>query len=525
MTQTTPAQTGPNGTFGKDLLASIVVFLVALPLCMGIAIASNMPPAAGLITGIVGGLLVGFLAGSPLQVSGPAAGLAVLVWQLVEKHGVEMLGVIVFFAGLIQLTAGILKLGQWFRAVSPAVIHGMLAGIGILIFVSQFHVMLDFKPIGTGIQNLTGIPGALMSAISANDLHLTAGGVGLLTIATIFGWGALAPRNLRVIPAPLVGVAVAMLAAAFLGLGEIKYVDVKDNVLTDVLNGSTLPSLANLWRITEPAILIGAISIAFIASAETLLCATAVDQMHSGPRTKYDRELSAQGIGNTICGVFGALPMTGVIVRSGANVEAGAQTRLSAILHGAWLLVFVALLPWTLGYIPLSALAAVLVFTGYKLAYPKILPALQKYGWGEVLIYAITVVTIVLTDLLTGVLTGLGLSLAKLLYSFSHLEVVKKEQPDENRVDLYLKGSATLIRLPQLAAELETLQPNTHIHVHIDDLDYIDHACIDLLTNWDKQHRATGGSLEIEWEGLANKYQSRTGAGIKAAREAARPAV
>jgi MFS superfamily sulfate permease-like transporter len=211
-------------------------------------------------------------------------------------------------------------------------------------------------------------------------------------------------------------------------------------------------------------------------------------------------------------------------VRSGANVEAGARTRVSAILHGVWLLVFVAALPWTLGYIPLSALAAVLVFTGYKLAYPKVLPTLQKYGWGEVLIYAATIVTIVLTDLLTGVLTGLGMSLAKLLYSFSHLEVVKKEQPAANRVDLYLKGAATLIRLPQLAAELETLKPNTHIHVHIDDLDYIDHACIDLLTNWDKQHRATGGSLEIEWEGLANKYQARTSAGVKAARELAKSA-
>lgn len=523
MTNSTPAA-AKTGTFGKDLLASVVVFLVALPLCMGIAIASNMPPAAGLITGIVGGLIVGFLAGSPLQVSGPAAGLAVLVWQLVEKHGVEMLGIIVLFAGLIQLAAGMLKLGQWFRAVSPAVIHGMLAGIGILILAAQFHVMLDGRPIGSGLQNLLGIPNAILAAFRAGDFHLTAGGVGVLTIATIAGWNTFAPKSWRVIPAPLVGVAVAMAAAALLSLTDIKYVDVKDNILADVLNGSTLPSLSNLWRITEPSIVVGAISIAFIASAETLLCATAVDQMHSGPRTKYDQELSAQGIGNIICGIFGALPMTGVIVRSGANVEAGAETRASAILHGVWLLIFVAALPWTLGYIPLSALAAVLVFTGYKLAYPKILPTLQKYGRGEVFIYAATIVTIVFTDLLTGVLTGLGLSLAKLLYSFSHLEVVKDVKPVGNHIDLYLRGSATLIRLPQLAQELETLKPNSHVHVHIGDLDYIDHACIDLLTNWDKQHRATGGSLEIEWEGLTDRYKARTSAGVKAAREAAKVA-
>ncbi len=442
--------TGGTSTWGPDILASIVVFLVALPLCMGIAIASNMPPAAGLVTGIVGGLVVGFLAGSPLQVSGPAAGLAVLVWQLVEKHGVEALGVIVLFAGIIQLIAGVLKLGQWFRAVSPAVIHGMLAGIGILIFVAQFHVMLDFRPVGTGIQNLLAIPNSLFAAISIGDSHLTAGEVGLLTIAVIAGWSAFAPKSLKVLPAPLVGVAVAMMVAAIFGLNDIKYVNVDDNILSAL----TFPGPDALLRIFEPAIIVGALSVAFIASAETLLCATAVDQMHSGERTKYDKELRAQGIGNAICGALGALPMTGVIVRSGANVEAGAKTRASAIMHGVWLLLFVAVLPWTLGYIPLSALAAVLVFTGYKLAYPKIVPTLLKYGNGEVLIYIATVVTIVLTDLLTGVLTGLGLSLVKLLYSFSHLEITRIEVPEEKRIDLKLKGSATLIRLPLLASEL-----------------------------------------------------------------------
>jgi len=524
---TTPSTANSEGApvpgasrWGADLLASIVVFLVALPLCMGIAIASNLPPAAGLVTGIVGGLIVGFLSGSPLQVSGPAAGLAVLVWQLVEKHGVETLGVIVLFAGIIQFVAGVFKLGQWFRAVSPAVIHGMLAGIGILIFAAQFHVMLDFKPIGTGVQNLLGIPGHLWAALALGDYHLTAGEIGLLTIFVIAGWGTLTPKSWRLLPAPLVGVAVAMIAAAALGLDSIQYVKVDANVLSDLVP----PGPESLLKIMEPAILVGAFSVAFIASAETLLCATAVDQMHAGERTKYDKELRAQGIGNAICGALGALPMTGVIVRSGANVEAGAKTRASAIMHGVWLLLFVAGLPWTLSYIPLSALAAVLVFTGYKLAYPKILPSLMKYGWGEVLIYIATIVTIVLTDLLTGVLTGLGLSLAKLLYSFSHLEIVKKENPAENRVDLYLKGAATLVRLPQLASELEILPPNTHVKVHIADLDYIDHACIDLLTSWDRQHRATGGSIEIEWEGLANRYQSRTGAGMKAARSASTPA-
>jgi len=498
--------------FGRDLLASVVVFLVALPLCMGISIASGMSPMTGIITGIVGGLVVGFLAGSPLQVSGPAAGLTVLVWQLVQEQGVEMLGVIVLFAGLLQFAAGIFKLGQWFRAVSPAVIHGMLAGIGVLIFASMFHVMLDYPPVGNGIQNLLGIPSALMSAISAGDSHLTAGQIGLLTIVVIFLWSSVTPKSWRIVPAPLVGVLVAIVAAAAFKPEGINYVNVPDNILSVMI----FPTTEKLMRIFELPILIGAVSIAFIASAETLLCATAVDQMHKGPRTKYDRELSAQGVGNTICGVLGVLPMTGVIVRSSANVEAGAVSRVSAILHGVWLLLFVSVIPFTLSYIPVSALAAILVYTGYKLAYPKAVPGLLKFGKSEVLIYIVTIVMIVSTNLLAGVLTGLGLSILKLLYAFSHLDVREEEDVEKNRVDLYLKGSATLIRLPKLAGALERLRPNTNVHVHIDELDYIDHACIDLLTNWDSQHRATGGSLEIEWEGLSQKYHQRRAAGGKA---------
>ncbi len=433
--------------------------------------------------------------------------------QFVQANGAEMLGVVVLFAGLLQFAAGTFKLGQWFRAVSPAVIHGMLAGIGVLILVAQFHVMLDGKPLGTGIQNLIGMPGTLMDAINAGDHRLKAGGIGLLTILTIIAW-SYAPKSWRLMPAPLVGVIVAMVAAALLGLTDIHYVDVPNNIWSTV----AYPTPDNLMRIFEAPILIGAISIAFIASAETLLCATAVDQMHSGPRTKYDKELSAQGVGNAICGLLGVLPMTGVIVRSGANVDAGAVTRNSAILHGLWLLVFASALPWTLSYIPISALAAVLVYTGYKLAYPKIVPTLQKYGTSEVAIYFITIATIVATNLLAGVVTGLVLSLLKLLYAFSHLEVRKVEDPANNRVDVHLKGAATLIRLPMLASELEQLKPGTKVHVHIGDLDYIDHACIDLLTNWDRQHKIGGGSLDIEWDGLTQKYQSRSS--LKARAEA-----
>jgi MFS superfamily sulfate permease-like transporter len=507
-----------SATFGRDFLASMVVFLVALPLCMGISLASHMPITSGLITGIVGGIVVGTISGAPLQVSGPAAGLSVLIWQLVDQFGVPMIGVIVLFAGLIQLVAGLCRLGQWFRAVSPAVINGMLAGIGVLILASQFHVMLDYKPIGTGIQNLVGIPTSLMNAFNEGGTHVQALTIGVLTIASTFAWGGFAPKSWRLFPAPLVGAIVGIAAAKLLGYTDIKYVTVPANIFSETI----LPTPEKLMRITEWPVLIGAISVAFIASAETLLCATAVDQMHKGPRTKYDRELTAQGVGNTICGFLGVLPMTGVIVRSGANVEAGAQTRWSSVMHGVWLLLFVAALPFTLNYIPLSALAAILVFTGYKLAYPKVVPKLAKFGMGEVFIYFITIATIVATNLLEGVLVGLGLSLIKLLYAFSHLDVRKEEDTVGNRIDLHLKGSATLIRLPLLAAELEKLKPGAQVHVHIVDLDYIDHACLDLLSNWDRQYSATGGNVMIEWEELSGKYHARRPANITASRAAAR---
>lgn len=515
MSTATTMEHGPDNVVGRDLLASIVVFLVALPLCMGVSIASGMPPTSGIITGIIGGLIVGYLAGSPLQVSGPAAGLTVLVYDLVHLHGPEMLGVIVLFAGLIQLAAGMAKLGQWFRAVSPSVIHGMLAGIGVLIFISQFHVMMDGKPFGTGIQNLTNMPNALFDAVRLGDAHLTAGEIGLLTIAVIVGWGTLTPKSWRIIPAPLVGVLVAMLVAAYFRLDTIKYIDVP----TNLMSVTVLPTPERLMRIIEPAILLGAASVAFIASAETLLCATAVDQMHTGVRTRYNRELNAQGIGNTLCGFLGVLPMTGVIVRSGANVEAGATTRISAIMHGVWLLLFATLLPFTLRYVPVSALAAVLVYTGFKLAYPKAVPALLQYGKSEVFIYVVTIVTIVATDLLKGVLLGLALSLGKLIYVFSHLSIRTQKDVDGKRIDMHLDGSATLVRLPSLATALEELPAGAQVHVHIGELNYIDHACIDLLASWDRQHRASGGSLTIEWDELEQKYHSRRTAAVRAAQE------
>ncbi|MFN3326797.1 MAG: SulP family inorganic anion transporter [Bryobacteraceae bacterium] len=488
----------------RELLASVVVFLVALPLCMGIAIASGVPPALGLITGVIGGIVVGFLAGSPLQVSGPAAGLAIIVWELVRDHGLAALGVILVLAGFIQLLAGVLKIGQWFRAISPSVIFGMLAGIGILIFGAQFHVMVDDKPRASGIENLISIPSAIYKGIFplAGDSHHFAAMVGIVTILTLILWTRFRPAGLKLVPAPLVAVVVATTLAAVLRL-PIQYVDIPENLLESV----NLLALADFSRLSQAPLILAAVAVAFIASAETLLSASAVDRMHSGVRTNYDRELAAQGLGNMLCGLVGALPMTGVIVRSSVNVQAGAKTRLSAIFHGIWLLAFVATMPGVLRMIPTAALAAILVHTGYKLVNPQNIRAIAQYGRFPVVIYAATVAGIVIMDLLTGVLIGIALSIVKLVYKISHLSIRLERQPGSNRADLYLEGAATFIRLPKLAAILDQLPEGVELHVHFDNLTYIDHACLDLFANWQKQREGSGGSLVVKWDGLIERYK------------------
>ena len=500
-----------KANFGKDFLASIVVFLVAIPLCLGIAIASGLPPTAGVITGIIGGIFVGSISGSPLAVSGPAAGLVVLVIEIIAKHGFMMFGEILMLAGMLQMLAGHFKLGVWFRAISPAVIHGMLAGIGILIIGSQFHIMLDRKPLANGIQNLMHIPSAISESISGVNGNINAGLIGLLTIAAIVLWTNYAPKKLKLVPGALVGVLLAILVANVMHL-QLKYItDLFANPadIANLANAIQLPTMADLAAVLSVPAMISVFSLAFVASAESLLSASAVDQMHSGVRTKYDKELFSQGLGNSICGILGVLPMTGVIVRSSANVAAGAVSRASTIMHGFWLLLFISVFTFTLQYIPVAALAAVLVFTGYKLAYPKVLKELLTFGRAEVAIYVVTIITIVSFNLLTGIMIGLMLSLIKLLYVFSHLEIKTIEKHDHKTLEVHLLGSATIIGLPKLAAVLEGLALRKHIKIEFDDLAYIDHACIDLLSGWQKQYTAAGGKVEVHWDNLHSKYHKR----------------
>jgi len=480
----------------RELMASVVVFLVALPLCIGIAEASGAPAALGLVTGIVGGLVVGFIAGQPLQVSGPAAGLLVLVLELIQEFGLPGMALAVLLAGALQLTAGFLRVGRWFRAVSPAVIQGMLSGIGVLIFASQFHVMVDDEVKGTGLEKLVSIPGAIYKAIDPSvgtRAHHLAALAGVVTIVGILGWQRFKPSALKAIPGALVGVVLGGVLAGLSGF-EILFVEVPSNLL-DELNWVSRADTATL--LSTPKFMFAALGLAVIASAETLLCATAVDRMHDGPRTNYDKELRGQGIGNMICGVLGALPMTGVIVRSSANVEAGAKTKWSAVVHGFWLLVLVVTFPSLLELIPKAGLAAILVFTGIKLFNVGAVVKLAKTGRAELIIWLFTVGTIVAVDLLSGVVAGIVMAMLRLLWTVTNLEV-QVEQRD-NRYDVTLAGAATFVSLPTLAEALERIPRDGEIHVHIDTLSYVDHACFELLEDFRARHP---GGVVVETDGL-----------------------
>ncbi|KMO38066.1 SulP family inorganic anion transporter [Methylobacterium variabile] len=483
-------------TLARDLPASFVVFLVALPLCMGIAIASGVPAERGLITGIVGGVVVGLLAGSPLQVSGPAAGLAVIVFEFVRTQGLSALGPVLVVAGALQLVAGAARIGGWFRAISPAVVHGMLAGIGVLIVLAQLHVLTDNDPRASGLDNLAAVPAAFLDLVTGTAAgNLAAFGVGLATILAMLAWERWRPASLRLLPGALVGVLAGTGIAGLAGLA-IKRVEVPGNILAAV----SLPGAGDWARLTEPGILGAALTLAIIASAESLLSAAAVDRMHDGPRTAYNRELGAQGAGNILCGFLGGLPMTGVIVRSSANVQAGAATRASAVMHGLWLLAFLMALPGLLALVPTAALAGILVVTGWRLANPLHgLHLHARYGLVPAGIWLITLVTVVAADLLTGVLAGLILSL---LQALPHLRkgrlTIEQDAAALGVPEVRLSGAATFLQLPHLATALEQQAPRAgRIRLAADCLRHIDHTCLEMIQDWAGRQAAAGTRVEV----------------------------
>ncbi|WP_121011119.1 SulP family inorganic anion transporter [Saccharothrix australiensis] len=468
---------GGTSSYWPDVGASLVVFLVALPLCVGIAVASGVPAELGIITGIVGGIVVGLLPGSSLQVSGPAAGLTVLVADTVAAHGLAALGVIVLGAGLLQILMGLLRLGRWFRAISPSVVQGMLAGIGLVLVLSQLYPFAGRAAPATTAEKVAGLPGLVVGAVTSP----AAIGVGLLTLAVAALWKR---SRLRAVPGVLVAVVVASAVGLLLPLQRIEV-----GPLTDVV---ALVDLSVL-----DAGLIGAIvTFALVASAESLFSAAAVDRMHSGPRTRYNQELVAQGVGNAVCGVLGSLPMTAVIVRSSANVQAGARTKASRVLHGVWLLVFVVALPGVLAYVPLAALAAVLLQAGWKLLEPRRVAELVRTDRAESAVLLLTAGLIITTDLLTGTLAGLLAAVVKTAWDVSRLSVSVTPDGQEHE-HVTLRGNATFLRLPRLLEALESLPVTKHVRVDLSGLRHLDQACHQAIEHWADAHRTAGRTVDL----------------------------
>ncbi|MFH8851583.1 SulP family inorganic anion transporter [Streptomyces rochei] len=467
----------------QDFTASLVVFLVALPLCVGVAVASGVPAELGLVTGIVGGLVTGLLPGSSLQVSGPAAGLTVLVFGAVDSYGLAALGVIVLATGLIQLAMGALKLGRWFRAISLSVVEGMLAGIGLVLVAGQLYSAAGLEAPSSGVDKLIGLPGAAADALGSTEA-LTSLALGAGTVAVMVLWKRL-PKGAQTVPGALAAVGLATAVTAAFGL-SVATVEVSG--LLDVIQP---PGADAFGELANVGLLGTIVAFTLIASAESLFSAAAVDRLHKGPRTEYNKELMAQGAGNTVCGVLGALPMTAVIVRSSANVSAGARTKASRVMHGVWLLLFAALLPSVLALIPLPALAGILVHAGWKLIPFRSIVPLWRDHRGEALILVVTAVSIVAVNMFEGVLIGLALSVVKTAWEASHLklEIVDK---GAGPIQAHLTGNATFLRLPKILESLEALPQDRPVELDLSGLHHLDHACRTALENWAERHSSAG---------------------------------
>jgi carbonic anhydrase len=478
-----------------DLPASLVVFLVAVPLSLGIAAASGAPVMAGLIAAAVGGIVAGTLGGSPLQVSGPAAGLTVIVAGLIEQFGWPVTCAITVAAGVLQVLLGMAKVGRVALAIAPVVVHAMLAGIGIIIVLQQLHVMLGSEAGEAALHNIVALPDSLAA------LDPQAAFLGAVVIALLAGWKHM-PATVRRVPGPL----VAVVAATLLSLPFNSDVDriTFDGSLLDALALPHLPQ--GEWT----AIAVGVVTIALVASVESLLSAVAVDKMHHGERTNFNRELLGQGAANVTSGMLGGLPVTGVIVRSATNVEAGARTRKSAVLHGIWVLVFSLLLAGVIQLVPQAVLAGLLIMIGIRLV--KVADFQTARVTGDLAVYAATLLTVVFVNLLAGVLIGLALAVLLVLWRVVRASIHAEPLGGtaEGRWRVVIDGSCTFLSLPRLSKVLAAVPPAAPVTVELD-VDYLDHPVHATLEAWRVRHVNNGGSVEIEETGTATLHAAVAG--------------
>lgn len=504
----------------SDFPSSVVVFLVALPLCLGIALGSNAPLFSGIIGGMVGGIIVGIASGSQLSVSGPAAGLtAVVVAAIGKMPAFEAFTLSVVLAGVMQVVFGFIKAGIVGDYVPSAVIKGMLAAIGVILILKQLPHLIGYNADYVGDETFlqgddkntfSGITWALKYVLPLSLI------IGALGLAVQLLWDKVLVKKGRLfqlIPAPLVVVLLGVLinqwaAGAFpaWAIGKTHLVNIP--VAQSAQEFTSFFTFPQLKYITNPHVWTTALTVAIIASLETLLNIEAADDLDPYQRvTPTNRELKAQGLGNIVSGLLGGLPVTSVVVRTSVNVNAGAKSKLSAIMHGLLLLLCVAFIPQLLNLIPLSALAAVLIYTGYKLAKPTLFKSFYRKGWDQFMPFVVTIVAILLTDLLKGILVGCGVGLFFVLRSNFRSAVMVVH--DANHYLFRLRKDVSFLNKPIIKNKLEQVPPNAAVLIDATRADFIDKDIIEVIEDFMKHaplknirvelkksdHRAQGFSI------------------------------
>lgn len=506
----------------SDLPASIVVFFVAVPLCLGIALASGAPLFAGIIAGIIGGTIVGIASGSHLGVSGPAAGLAVIVLTAIGTLGsypAFLMAVVV--SGVIQLILGFAKAGFIAYFFPTSVIKGMLTGIGLLIIIKQIPHALGYDKDVEGDDAFLQPTGenSFSSILSAFD-YVTPGAVliAVISLAILILWDTVLSKKHKIfqlIQGPIVVVAVGILLNYLYQTNALNFSLAKDQVvqlpvassLSDFFNQFTTPDFSQLtnWKIYQVGLVL-----AIVASLETLLCVEATDKLDPYKRiTPTNRELKAQGLGNVISGLIGGLPITQVIVRSSANINFGAKTKMSAILHGVFLLISALTIAGILNMIPLASLAAILLMVGYKLAKPTLFKQMYNLGWEQFVPFIATVVGILLTDLLKGITIGLVFSIFYTLrHSYKnshHMRDVHTSEDGRDVHHLVLAEEVSFFNKASVLNVLTNIPPNSKVIVDFEKSKAVAHDVIELIDDY--RANAKTNNIEVEIRNLKEGTQ------------------
>ena len=504
---------------GGDLAAGLVVFFVALPLCLGIALASGAPLFSGLIAGVVGGVVVGLLSKSHLSVSGPAAGLTAIVLGAVTDLGAfDLFLCAVLVAGVVQLALGFLKAGTIANYLPSNVIEGMLAGIGVIIILKQLPHAVGFDTDAAGNFSFLDTSGGNTFTPLAQALDFFTPGAVLIALVSVLimkVWEKVpALKRVKVLPGPLVAVVCGVLlndifraarSGLFLSQEHLVNLPVSGSA-RDFFGQFTLPDLGGF---ANQKVWAYGLTIAVVASIETLLCIEAVDTLDPHKRyTPPNHELKAQGVGNILNGLLGGLPITSVIVRSSANVNAGAQSKLSCIAHGALLLVCAAAIPFLLNKIPLAVLAAVLILTGYKLANPALVRQWWARGWHQFVPFAVTVVGVVATDLLVGVAMGLAVSVAFILRENQRSAYFfrREKYHEGDIIHIHLAQEVTFLNKAAIKLTLEHLPPDGYVIIDASETVYVDHDVMEIIKEF-AEVKAPERRIRLELVGFRESYK------------------